>query len=122
MDQASIEKRIEMLEKSQEEFKTKKQMLQDSLLNDEEMVALEDKMKDAKTRYVAQKNALLNEPDNRKLQADLKDLAQEIKDTKQLLGDELLAYFMKNNTLEFQDASGQKRRFAVSAHFVRNKE
>ena len=122
MDQASIDKRLEMLDKSQEEFKTKKQMLQDSLLNDEELVALDDKMKDAKTRYTAHKNALLNEPENRKLQADLKDLAQEIKDTKQLLGDELLAYFMKNNTLEYQDAMGQKRRFAVSAHFVRNKE
>ena len=96
-------------------------MLQDGLRADEEMIALEDKMKDAKTRFNAHKQALLNEPDNRKTLADMKDLAQEIKDTKALLGDELLAYFMKNNTLEYIDPSGQKRRFTVSAKFIKGK-
>lgn len=122
MDQANIEKRIELLEKAQNEYKTKKDMLNDALAADEELISLDDKFKDAKTRYAAQKQALMNEPDNRKLQADLKDLATEIKDTKQLLGDELVAYFMKNNTLEYLDASGQKRRISISAKFVRGAE
>ena len=110
-----------MLETAEAEYKTKKEMLRDGLSADEELIALDDKAKEAKQRYTAQKQALLNEPENRKLQADLKDLAQEIKDTKQLLGDELVAYFMENNTLEYTDPSGQKKRFQVSAHFVRGK-
>lgn len=121
MDSAAIQKRLEMLDQSEIEYRTKKEMLVDSLKSDEELVALEDKMKDARTRYTAHKQALLNEPENRKLQADMKDLAQEIKDTKAMLGDELLAYFIKNNTLEYVDPSGQKRRFTVSAKFVKGK-
>lgn len=122
MDQASIEKRIDLLEKAQNEYKTKKEMLNDALAADEELISLDDKLKDAKTRYAAHKQALMNEPDNRKLQADLKDLAQDIKDTKQLLGDELVAYFMEHNSLEYQDSSGQKRRISISAKFVRSAE
>ena len=122
MDQASIEKRLELLEKAQNEYKTKKEMLNDALAADEELISLDDKLKDAKTRFTAHKQALMNEPDNRKLQADLKDLSQDIKDTKQLLGDELVAYFMEHNTLEYEDASGQKRRISISAKFVRATE
>lgn len=122
MDSAAIQKRLELLEKSEAEYKTKKEMLQDALKSDEELLTLEDKMKDARTRYAAQKQALLGEPDNRKIMDDLKDLSQEIKDTKKLLGDELIAYFMKNQSLEYIDPSGQKRRFSVSAKFVRGKD
>jgi predicted RNase H-like nuclease (RuvC/YqgF family) len=121
MDTATIQKRLEMLEKSETEYRTKKEMLQDTLKADEELTTLEDKLHDAKIRYQAQKQALLNEPNLRKMQADMKDLALEIKETKQLLGDELIAYFMKNNSLEYIDPSGQKRRFLVSAKFVGNK-
>lgn len=119
MSSAAIQKRIELLEKAQDEYKTKKDILQDSLRSDEELLTLEDKMKDAKQRYMAQKQALMNEPENRKLTMDMKDLAIEIKDTKKLLGDELLAYFMKEQSLEYVDPSGQKRRFTVSAQFTR---
>ncbi|MEI6477683.1 MAG: hypothetical protein WCO52_01730 [bacterium] len=122
MDSAAIQKRLDLLEKSEAEFKTKKDMLNDSLKSDEELITLEDKMKDARQRYTAQKQALLNEPENRKLMDDLKDLTQEIKDTKKLLGDELIAYFMKNQTLEYVTPSGEKKRFSVSAKFVRGKE
>lgn len=121
MDSATIQKRLEMLDKAESEYKIKKEMLTDGLRSDEELITLEDKLKDARTRMTAHKQALMNEPDNRKLVSDMKDLAQEIKDTKQLLGDELIAYFMKNNSLEYIDPSGQKRRFSVSARFVKGK-
>ena len=122
MDSATIQKRIDLLEKSEAEYKTKKEMLQDSLRNDEELISLEDKLKDSKQRFTSAQQALMNEPENRKLEMDMKDLATEIKDTKKLLGDELLAYFMKNQTLEYIDPSGQKRRFSVSAKFVKGKD
>lgn len=122
MDSAAIQKRLEMLDQAENEYKIKKDMLQDSLKSDEELISLEDKLKDAKQRFTSHKQALMNEPDHRKLIADMKDLAIEIKDTKKLLGDELLAYFMKNNTLEYVDPSGMKRRFTVSAKFTKGKE
>jgi gamma-glutamylcysteine synthetase len=122
MDSASIQKRLDLLADSQNEYKTKKEMLQDGLRSDEELITLEDKLKEAKQRMTMHKQALMNEPENKKLQEDLKDLSQEIKDTKQLLGDELVAYFMENNTLEYTSPEGKKHRFAVSAKFVKGNE
>ena len=119
MDSANIQKRLDMLAESESEYKTKKDMLKDSLSSDEELITLEDKVKETKQRMTVHKQALMNEPENRKIQEDLKDLAQEIKDTKQLLGDELVAYFMENNTLEFIGADGKTRHFQVSARFVK---
>ena len=122
MDSTAIAKRLELLEKSEGEYKTKKEMLDDFMKNDEELTALEDDYKTARQRLTAQKEALLNEPDARKLKMDLKDLAIEIRDTKKLLGDELIAYFMENQTLEYIDPAGSKRRFQVSARFVSGKK
>jgi hypothetical protein len=122
MAQADIEKRLSLLEKAESEYKTKKEMLDDSLRHDGELENLEEKVKDAKKRFLAAKEALMNEPEQRKLSEQLKELAGEIKETKKLLADELVAYFMKNNTLEYVDAKGDKRRIAVSAKFVRSKE
>ncbi|CAN5147122.1 hypothetical protein BH11PAT4_BH11PAT4_7080 [soil metagenome] len=122
MAQADIEKRLSLLEKAEQEYKTKKEMLDDSMRGDGELENLEEKVKDAKKRFLAAKEALMNEPEQRKLSEQLKELAGEIKDTKKLLADELIAYFMANNTLEYIDSMGGKRRIAVSAKFVRGKE
>lgn len=119
---ADIEKRFAMLEQSEQEMKHLKEMLLDSLNNDGELQNLEDKLKDAKHRFAAQREAILNEPENRKVLEKIKDVAEEIKDTKKLLGDELVAYFMKNNTLEFTTSDGMKRRFTVSAKLLKGKE
>ncbi len=122
MAQADIEKRLSLLAKAEQEYKTKKEMLDDSIRGDGELETLEEKVKDAKKRFLAAKEALMNEPEQRKLSEQLKELAGEIKETKKLLADELIAYFMKNNTLEYVDGNGEKRRIAVSAKFVRGKE
>ncbi len=119
MSNASIEKRLELLENAEMEYKTHKEMLNDALANDSELIQLEDKMKDGKRRYQAQKEAVMNEPENRKIQEKMKDVAQEIKDTKKLLADELLGYFMQNNSLEYIDGKGNKRRISVSAKFAK---
>ena len=121
MSNADIEKRLEMLKKSEDEYKTQKEMLNDALAQDQELDNLEEKMKDAKRRSAAHKEALLNEPDLRKLQEKMKETAMEIKETKKLLADELIAYFMKNNSLEYIDSMGMKRRISVSAKFVSGK-
>ena len=122
MSNADIEKRLEMLKKSEDEYKTQKEMLNDALAQDQELDNLEEKMKDAKRRSAAHKEALLNEPDLRKLQEKMKETAMEIKETKKLLADELVAYFMKNNSLEYIDSMGMKRRISVSAKFVSGKK
>ena len=48
MDHATIEKRLEKLDEAQNEFKTKKQVLQDGMTGDEEFMALEDKARTQK--------------------------------------------------------------------------
>lgn len=122
MAQADIEKRIALLEKAEQDYKVKKEMLDDGLRGDNELEELEEKVKDAKRLFQAAKEALMNEPQQRKLAEELKELAGDIKETKKLLADELVAYFMQNQSLEYVDAKGDKRRIAVSAKFVRSKE
>ncbi len=121
MAQADIEKRLALLEKAEQEYKTKKEMLDDGIRGDGELEELDEKAKDAKKRYNLAKEALMNEPGNRKLVEEMKELAMDIKETKKLLADELVAYFMKNNTLEYVDSKGDKRRIQVSAKFVSGK-
>lgn len=116
----SVRKRAAMLHKAQEEARTKKEMLSDYLLSDEEYLALQEKAKDARERLSAHKMALMNEPENVRLRADLKDLQVEIKDTKKLLGDELLAYFIENKSLEIETERGEKVRYQISARISKN--
>lgn len=120
MAQADIEKRLAMLEKAEKEYKVKKEMLTDSLNNDAELEELEEKAKDAKKRSLAAKEALMNEPENRKLVEELKDVAIEIRDTKKLLADELVAYFMNNQSLEYTDSKGTVRKISLSAKFIKS--
>ena len=115
----AVEKRLGMLHQAQKEMKAKKEMLRDSLLSDEEYIALEDTAKEARRRLTLHKQALLNEPESVRLKDDIKDLQIEVKDTRKLLGDELIGYFMKNKTLEFVSSKGQKVRFNVSANVSR---
>jgi hypothetical protein len=122
MSNAHIEKRLELLEKAEQEYKTHKEMLADALANDGELATLDEKLKEAKRRYQAQKEAVLNEPDLRKMQEKMKDVALEIKDTKKLLADELVAYFMESKSFEYLDGKGRKRRIQVSAKFASAKE
>jgi thermostable 8-oxoguanine DNA glycosylase len=117
MSNASIEKRMEMLEKAEQEYKTQKEMLNDAMANDGESVELDEKLKEAKRRYQAQKEAVMNEPENRKLLEKMKDTAIEIKDTKKLLADELVAYCLEHKSFDYVDGNGRKRHIAVSAKF-----
>lgn len=122
MSNAHIEKRLELLEKAEQEYKTQREMIADALANDSELVTLDEKLKEARRRYQAQKEAVLNEPDNRKMQEKIKDIAIEIKDTKKLLADELVAYFMESKSFDYIDGKGRKRHIQVSAKFANGKE
>lgn len=122
MSNVQIEKRLELLEKAEQEYKTQREMLADALANDGELVTLDDKLKEARRRYQAQKEAVLNEPENRKVQEKMRDTAMEIKDTKKLLADELVAYFMESKSFDYVDGKGRKRRIAVTAKFTSDKE
>ena len=103
----SILKRLEMLQEEQQQLRTKNGILHDALLNDEELIALEDKLKAAKRAYSLQKQTILNEPEYRKVIDDLKDVKLEIKDLKALLTSELLGYFKENDSLELADDAGE---------------
>lgn len=117
-----IEKRLALLAKSEQEYKTHREMLADSLANDSALASEEEKLKEAKHRYNATKEALLNEPENRKIVEKMKDVAIEIKDSKKLLADELFAYVLKHNTTEYVDSKGGKRRIAVSAKLAKGED
>jgi len=99
----------------QAEVKIMRSALKDAMSADPVLVPLQEKATEAKRLVTLQKQALMNEPEHRAVDADLKELAKEIKEAKQSLGDELLAYFMENQRLEVTDSKGAMRRFRVSA-------
>lgn len=110
-----LTKRLEILENELKESKTQKEMLNDALANDGELLELEEKVKDARRRYNAQKEALLNEPENRKVLEKYQDVTQSIKELRKLLSDELIGFVMQNNTLEVEDVRGNKYHVTISA-------
>lgn len=107
--------RLEKLESEQREAKTHKEMLDDQLASDKELLDLEEKMLDAKKRYLALKQALLNEPEARAIVAKLKDIKQEIKDLKAILTGELLGYYKENDNLIFEGSDGKNRQITFSS-------
>jgi hypothetical protein len=115
MDSAAIAKRYAELEKAEAEYKAKKEMMDDALRSDAELVELEEKVKEARRAATIQKEVILNEPSIRKNMEQLKEMALEIKDIKKLLGDELIAYFMHTKELEYTTPSGEKKRIVLSA-------
>lgn len=110
-----ITNRLKKLAVEHKEAKTRKEMLDEYLNNDEEYIGLKDTAKEASRRLSAHKQALFNEPENRKIIQELKDVQKEIKDLKALLSGDLLAVFVDKNTLEFEDAEGNLRKIKIRA-------
>lgn len=121
MNADAIAKRMDMVEQVEAEYKTKKEMLDDAMRADSELVQKEDKLKDIKREVNIQKEIIMAEPANRKLVEDMKDMALEIKDLKKLLGEELIAYFMEHKSLEYTTPMGEKKRIVISAKFGKGK-
>lgn len=118
MDVATIQKRIELLEKYQEEVKNAKDMLQGELENSDEYLKAEEEAKEAVSIKKQAKDAVLAHGPNQKLLADIKANTEEITTLKEILSVELMQIYQEKKTDEFHDANGEPRKFKISVRLL----
>ena len=116
MDIATIQKRIDTLEKLEAEVKTSKEMLNGELDNEEEYVQASEENKAAVTKRKQIKDQILSRGANQKILIDIKENQEEIQTLKEILSAELMEYYQKNNTDEVGD-----RKFKVSVRLLPRK-
>jgi len=121
MDIASIQKRIEIMEKLKEEIRTAKEMLSGELENNPEYLELEEEVKQATAKKKRLKEEIQNSGPNQKLSADIKSNNEEIATLKEILSQELFQLYKENDTDEITDANGETRKIRFSASLASKK-
>jgi len=116
MDIATIQKRIETLEKIEQEVKTSKEMLNGELENEEEYVQATEETKAAVTKRKQIKDQILARGGNQKILIGIKENQEEIQTLKEILSAELMEFYQKNQTDEVGD-----RKFKVSVRLLPRK-
>lgn len=118
MDIATIQKRIDLLEKYQEEVKNAKDMLQGELDNSDEYLKVADEVKEIAQKRKQIKDEILATGPNQKLLADIKSNTEEISTLKEILSVELVQVYTENKSDEFNDANGEPRKFKLSVRLL----
>jgi len=116
MDLSTVQKRIEQLEKLQEEVKISREMLKGELENEPEFVEASDEAKAVTQKRKQIKFEILARGPNQQILATIKENQEEINTTKEILSAELMEYYEESKTDEFAD-----RKFKVEATLLPKK-
>ena len=111
----TIQRRIAMIQKLQEEVKIAKDALRQALEDDAQYVTANTDAKDAAGKKKVIKDQIWNQPQNRALLEDVKVNGEEIATLQQILNQELVEYARANNTDEIEDESGNVIKFEIIA-------
>ena len=113
MIQANVTKRLQSLESDQKEAKIQKEMLDDLLADDTDLQAAKEKLEAAQKNFKMTKEMVLNEPAAAKIVEKMKDIAEDIKLTKQMLSGELLSYYVEtgSDVIEMDSETSYKIKF-----------
>lgn len=118
MDMSAIQKRIDLLEKYQEEVKNAKEMLNGELENSLEYIQATEEAKEAAEKRKKIKEEILAAGPNQKLVADIKSNTEEINTLKEILSAELIEVYQENKSDIFNDSNGEPRKFKVSVRLL----
>lgn len=121
MDIATIQKRIDLLEKHEEEIRTAKEMLQGELENSVEYLQVVEEAKELNNKKKQIKEEILNLGPNQKLVADIKANTEEVTTLKEILSAELIQVYKESDSDMFNDANGDTRKFKVSVRLLPKK-
>jgi hypothetical protein len=113
MDFSSIQKKIDQIEKLEEENKISKEMLKAELENDESYVQVSNTVKEANKKKKSVKETILLQEDNKKIVEDIKENTEEISTLKEILSTELIDLYQKQKVEEIPDPTGFPRKFKV---------
>lgn len=116
MNIATIQKRIESLDKLEQEVKAQKEMLKGELENEEGYVEANEEAKAAVTKRNQIKDTVLGQGPNQKILMDIKANQEEIQTLKEILSAELMEFYQENQTDEVGD-----RKFKVTVRLLPRK-
>lgn len=121
MDLATIQKRIAMLEKEENEIHKAKEMIKSELDNNAEYKQALEECKSANLKKKKIKESILSQTTYVQLQMDMKEATEEIKTLQDILSVELLQHYQKTNSDEVIDANGEPRKFKISVKVLPKK-
>jgi len=109
----TIRKRIETLDKLQEENRINKEMLKGELENDLAYLETVEQVKAASQKRKELKQAILDKGPNQEIVASIKDNQEEISTLREILSVELMDFYQKTKSEEIAG-----RRFVFSAKIL----
>jgi len=116
MDLTTIQKRIDQLEKLQEEVKVSKEMLKGELENDLAYLEVAEEAKAAAQKKKQIRDEILGKGPNQEILANIKNNAEEMSTLKEILSAELMQFYQESQTDEIAN-----RKFVVTAKLLPKK-
>lgn len=118
LDLSTIQKRIELLEKYENEIKVAKDMIKNDLENDPSYIQVSEEAKEILSKKKNAKDQVMTKMEIQKLLRDIKDNLEEIATLKDILSQELMQIYQKDQIDEIEDSSGEKRKFKIMARLL----
>lgn len=115
-DIATIQKRIEQLEKLKEEVKISKEMLKGELENDLAYLEIAEEVKAGTQKKKQIKDEIIGKGPNQEILATVKNNLEEISTLNEILSTELMDFYQENKTDEILD-----RKFKVTVKLMPKK-
>jgi hypothetical protein len=116
MNLETVQKRIEQLEKLEEEVRISKEMLKGELENEVAYLEVTEEMKAVGQKRKGIKDEILGRGPNQEVVATIKENVEEITTLKEILSAELMQVYQENNTDQILD-----RKFKVMVKLLPKK-
>ena len=114
-----IQKRLKIIEDLSDEMRGLKENMQDMLDNDPLYQEMQEKSAEVKEEGKAVKMRMLNGNQTYvRIEEELKDKRQDLKENKEALSVELVEHYKKHGTFEITDADGTVKRMKFSVRLV----
>lgn len=121
MEETTIQNRISLMEKMEEEIKVAKEALKAELENDEQYVEESLQTKEAMARKKSARDRVFANESCQKLLEDIKANNEEIAILKEILATELMEVYQESKVNEIEDGSGVSRKFVLSVKILPKK-
>ena len=118
MDIETIQKRIQILEKYEEENRQAREMINSELESDDAYRQAVEEVKEIGKKKKLIKQEIMARDNNVQLGYTIKQNNEEISAIKEILSVELVQYYTKNQTDKFTDASGETRLFKLNVKLL----
>lgn len=118
METGSIVKRIELIEKLKAERQTSKDMLDDSLINNDQYRKIKIEIESLQNDLKAKKAEIFALAENESTVSKLKDISQDLRQEREILATELVEYYRQTQATEILALDGTKLKLKFSAKLI----